>query len=239
MAAQRHFATANGVNVKSLSLTPETEKDISGDLCSPSDQAAPRSLPNSPGVSVETTHAAGCDDVALEASADMSDVLSHECSVIGAAHALDSDSGPEFDDNPLLAPTALPFSPAMECRATNGSSNGNDAPLFQAASIDHFEFGGAAYAPSDEFSDTAIENIQKHQLSPPRRAVLFDQISGTSTSAPAPQTPVPNSEFESMMLEETEANFKCVCSRFSLAHSDLTRRKTAADDATAQGPDLD
>lgn len=221
MAAQRHFATANGVNVKSLGLTPETEKDISGDLCSPSDQAAPRSLPNSPGVSsVETTHAAGCDDVALEASADMSDVPSHECSVIGAADTLDSDSGPEFDDNPLLAPTALPSSlPAVEFRATNGSSNGNDAPLFQDASIDHFEFGGAACAPSDELSDTAIEHIQKHQLSPPRRSVLFDQIPGTSTSAPVPQTPVPNSEFESMMLEETEANFKCVCSRFSLAHS--------------------
>ena len=51
--------------------------------------------------------------------------------------------------------------------------------------------------------------MQQQQLSPVRRSGLFDQLPALPPLPISPQLSAANSEFESLMLEETEANSKC------------------------------
>lgn len=203
MAAQRHFSTADGVNIKPLGLPSDADNDIpkSGDAFSPPEQGGLQSLPLSPGASIDVSNAASGD---CDASGGARDLLPHGDGVSGIASAHDADDAPEFDDNPLPLAPALPSSPPP----TERSTAGDHPPRSSTPPIVDVERDVAAHALPDAPDDTAVERSQQEQQSPVRRSVVFEQSPVQSALAHTPQPSATNSEFESMMLEETDANYK-------------------------------
>lgn len=130
-----------------------------------------------------------------------------------AAETLSVSSELEFDDNPLHVPAAPPLcSPAEENKSAHCSNGVEDTPKLLRTPIENSRSGATAQAVSNSSADAAVESsaTQQQHASPVRRSALFDQppVLPPLPISP-PQFSAANSEFESLMLEETEANSKC------------------------------
>lgn len=129
-----------------------------------------------------------------------------------AAETLSVSDELEFDDNPLHVPAAPPpFSPEEESRSAYCSDGDEDTPKLLRTPNENSRSGGTAQAVSNSSADAAVESsaTQQQHVSPVRRSALFDQPSVLPPPPISPQLSASNSEFESLMLEETEANSKC------------------------------